>query len=260
MKNQLEFLEKKVNINIEKFIEIIKIIEFAINKEYTIEQKQIYYHLLKDIEDKVLLQGIHKMLNERVYTNLPTVAEIRKFCEVHKENIIKKEEFEIKERIFEAIKIIDKGQIVFDKPIMHVILKKIGGLNHLSKLDVDSLNYTLKDLSSLLINYQKFKVDDIELLIGKKKCDTQIIKNENGDYEIKYEIIINIVGDKLKAKEWIEYYSRKKLNLTLVELDKIDYKNKKTSLTTDDYNIIKQLKSIMGILNEEQNIYKRQCT
>ncbi|WP_155730289.1 hypothetical protein [Streptobacillus moniliformis] len=55
MKNQLEFLEKKVNINIEKFIEIIKIIELAINKEYTIEQKQIYYHLLKDVEDKVLL-------------------------------------------------------------------------------------------------------------------------------------------------------------------------------------------------------------
>ncbi|QXW65641.1 hypothetical protein KX935_07765 [Streptobacillus moniliformis] len=251
MKNQLEFLEKKVNINIEKFIEIIKIIELAINKEYTIEQKQIYYHLLKDVEDKVLLQGIHKMLNERVYTNLPTVAEIRKFCEVHKENIIKKEEFEIKERIFKAIKIVNKGQIVFDKPVIHVILKKIGGLNHLSKLDVNSLNYVLKDLPNLLSNYEKFKIDDIELLIGKKKSDTQIIKNENGDYEPKYKIIINVVGDKLKTKEWIEYYSKKKINLTLDEIRKIDFNNEDNkNLLANNYIIIKDLKEIIEVLNE----------
>jgi hypothetical protein len=41
---------------------------------------RMYYMALDDIEDETFLEGVVKILKNRVYSNMPTVAEIRKYC------------------------------------------------------------------------------------------------------------------------------------------------------------------------------------
>ncbi|MGL5716560.1 MAG: hypothetical protein ACRCX2_26335, partial [Paraclostridium sp.] len=62
------------------FIQGINLIETAIQKEFSEDQIKLYRMSLDDVEEKQFIDGIVRLLKERVYTNIPAPAEIREYC------------------------------------------------------------------------------------------------------------------------------------------------------------------------------------
>ena len=64
----------------EEFSTGIEIIEATLNKEMTEKQIKVYYDLLKSLQFKQFILGLRKLFIERVYTNIPSPAEIYQYC------------------------------------------------------------------------------------------------------------------------------------------------------------------------------------
>ena len=59
------------------FLQGMKIIEDVYDKEFTEKRLDAYRTLLSDIPESLFVDGINKMLRERVYPGIPTPADIR---------------------------------------------------------------------------------------------------------------------------------------------------------------------------------------
>lgn len=177
------------------FWEGIKTIEAVLGKEFTDDQSRIYSMLLNDIPEENFINGINTMLRERVYSNLPMPADIRKYCLETREEDLDIRVAAARNKIKKAMNSIGTYvTVAFDDPIIHLVIRDFGGWIKLGMTDMEEFENLLKwDLSRLYKAYATRKNADIPLMLEGKADDKTV----------KY------IGNEEKAKRWILSYIQK---------------------------------------------------
>lgn len=187
----------------EKFLEGIHLLKITISTsigaeiQLSLEQLKIYKLLLEDITDQDFINGITKLLKNRVYTNFPSPAEIREYCLGLKEYELEAKILKAKEKLKKAITNIGTYKsVAFDDPIIHLIIRDIGGWIKVGIMNIDEFNNFLKwDFSKLYKIYLTNKFEEIPTyFLGIEKNSNNII----------------YIGDEQKAKNWILKYENSK--------------------------------------------------
>lgn len=198
----------------EKFLEGITLLQTAISItkgtdiELTEKQLKLYKLLLDDIPEHDFVIGITKLLKNRVYTNFPSPAEIREYCFGLKEFEIEARILEAKEKLKKALSTIGTYKsVAFDDPIIHIIIRELGGWTKLGTMNIDEFNNYLKwDFPKSYKIYATNSFGEIPtFFLG-------IEKNENN---------IIYIGDENKAKNWILKYKNSINNKTIENKRKI---------------------------------------
>ena len=191
------------------FLQGMKIIEDVYDKEFTETRLNAYRTLLSDIPESLFVDGINKMLRERVYQGIPTPADIRNYC-------IGSIEEGIEMRIVNAIVNIRKAvtkcggykTVAFEDPIIHRIIKDYGTWYDFCTISQERLENFLKfEVPKAYKIYAKNKIADIPLFLTGRF-------NEN---EITY------IGDKSKTKKWQIAYCEKTGEILPNNLEVIEY-------------------------------------
>lgn len=177
------------------FWEGIKTIEAVLGKEFTDDQSRIYSILLNDIPEENFINGINTMLRERVYSNLPMPADIRKYCLETREEDLDIRVAAARNKIKKAMNSIGTYvTVAFDDPIIHLVIRDFGGWIKLGMTDMEEFENLLKwDLPRLYKAYATRKNADIPLMLEGKADDKTV----------KY------IGNEEKAKRWILSYQQK---------------------------------------------------
>lgn len=177
------------------FWEGIKTIEAVLGKEFTDDQSRIYSMLLNDIPEENFINGINTMLRERVYSNLPMPADIRKYCLETREEDLDIRVATARNKIKKAMNSIGTYvTVAFDDPIIHLVIRDFGGWIKLGMTDMEEFENLLKwDLPRLYKAYATRKNADISLMLEGKADDKTV----------KY------IGNEEKAKRWILSYQQK---------------------------------------------------
>ncbi|WP_302821305.1 DUF6475 domain-containing protein [Fusobacterium ulcerans] len=177
------------------FWEGIKTIEAVLGKEFTDDQSRIYSMLLNDIPEENFINGINTMLRERVYSNLPMPADIRKYCLETREEDLDIRVATARNKIKKAMNSIGTYvTVAFDDPIIHLVIRDFGGWIKLGMTDMEEFENLLKwDLPRLYKAYATRKNADIPLMLEGKADDKTV----------KY------IGNEEKAKRWILSYQQK---------------------------------------------------
>lgn len=177
------------------FWEGIKTIEAVLGKEFTDDQSRIYSMLLNDIPEENFINGINTMLRERVYSNLPMPADIRKYCLETREEDLDIRVAAARNKIKKAMNSIGTYvTVAFDDPIIHLVIRDFGGWIKLGMTDMEEFENLLKwDLPRLYKAYATRKNADIPLMLEGKADDKTV----------KY------IGNEEKAKRWILSYQQK---------------------------------------------------
>lgn len=177
------------------FWEGIKTIEAVLGKEFTDDQSRIYSMLLNDIPEENFINGINTMLRERVYSNLPMPADIRKYCLETREEDLDIRVAAARNKIKKAMNSIGTYvTVAFDDPIIHLVIRDFGGWIKLGMTDMEEFENLLKwDLPRLYKAYATRKNADIPLTLEGKADDKTV----------KY------IGNEEKAKRWILSYQQK---------------------------------------------------
>lgn len=177
------------------FWEGIKTIEAVLGKEFTDDQSRIYSMLLNDIPEENFINGINTMLRERVYSNLPMPADIRKYCLETREEDLDIRVATARNKIKKAMNSIGTYvTVAFDDPIIHLVIRDFGGWIKLGMTDMEEFENLLKwDLPRLYKAYATRKNVDIPLMLEGKADDKTV----------KY------IGNEEKARRWILSYQQK---------------------------------------------------
>jgi hypothetical protein len=185
------------------YLEGVKMIEKVLDKTFSDEQTDFYWVLLKDIPQEDFLLGINVMLRERESLFLPTPADIRKYCSATRDS-------DLEIRIARAKLLIKKAigsagiytTVIFDDPIIHLIIRDIGGWIKFCKLGLKEYEDYMKwDLPRLYKAYASNKTADIPLYLEG------LSEKQN----------ISFIGDREKAEKWIISYKEKYI---VPEIDK----------------------------------------
>lgn len=129
----------------EIFWEGIGMIEIVTNKQFTDNQAKAYKLLLDDIPEDKFVNGINIMLRERVFSNLPMPADIRKYCLETREEDLEIRIFQARNKILKAISSVGTyTTVAFDDPIIHLIIRDFGGWIKLGMKDMEELENLLK--------------------------------------------------------------------------------------------------------------------
>lgn len=177
------------------FWEGIKTIEAVLGKEFTDDQSRIYSMLLNDIPEENFINGINTMLRERVYSNLPMPADIRKYCLETREEDLDIRVAAARNKIKKAMNSVGTyTTVIFDDPIIHLVIRDFGGWIKLGMTDMEEFENLLKwDFPKLYKAYATRKNADIPLML-EGKADKKVIK---------------YIGNEEKAKRWILNYQQK---------------------------------------------------
>ena len=177
------------------FWEGIKTIEAVLGKEFTDDQSRIYSMLLNDIPEENFINGINTMLRERVYSNLPMPADIRKYCLETREEDLDIRVAIARNKIKKAINSVGTyTTVIFDDPIIHLVIRDFGGWIKFGMTSMEEFENLLKwDFPKLYKAYATRKNADIPLLL-EGKADKKVIK---------------YIGNEEKAKRWILSYQQK---------------------------------------------------
>lgn len=162
---------------------------------FTEPQLKLYKMLLDDIPDELFIQGINTMLRERPYTSLPSPAEIRKFCLGTREDDLNIRISQAKNKLEIGLSSIGTyNTVVFDDPIIHLVVRDLGGWIKLGKMDRDDFEkFMTFEFPKLYKGYATRKNTDIPVML------TGISEDKT----------INYIGNKEKAKKWILSYAEK---------------------------------------------------
>ncbi|MDY3058879.1 MAG: DUF6475 domain-containing protein [Fusobacterium sp.] len=179
----------------EIFWEGIGMIEIVTNKQFTDNQAKAYKLLLDDIPEDKFVNGINIMLRERVFSNLPMPADIRKYCLETREEDLEIRVFQARNKILKAISSVGTyTTVAFDDPIIHLIIRDFGGWIKLGMKDMEELENLLKwEFPKLYKAYAGRKNIDIPLML----------EGRSDDKTVKY------IGDKERALKWITVYQAK---------------------------------------------------
>ncbi len=165
---------------------------------FTEQQLMVYKTLLDDIPEQLYITGVTNLLKSRVYANLPTPAEIREFCLGMKEDEMQVRILEAQRKIKKAIGSVGTyNSVAFDDPIIHLIIRDLGGWVKLGQMAIDDLeNYFKWDFPKSYKAYAGRKNGEIP---------TKFLGVERDEENIIY------IGNTEKAKNWILAYENKKL-------------------------------------------------
>lgn len=206
------------------FIQGISLIETAIQKEFTEQQITLYRMLLEDINEKQFIDGIVRLLKERVYTNIPAPAEIREYCLELKQTDYDFKIAEARNKIKKAISGCGSYRnVCFDDPIIHAIIKSFGGWIKICSSDIDEFNDFLKwELPKLYKTYSTRKIE-VDLFL------TGITYNQKDKVQIEY------IGDPETIKRWhTSYIAKREKQLELKERIKAEQLGITGVLTIED--------------------------
>lgn len=179
----------------EEFLIGTHIIETYLNKKFTENQLKIYYKMLEDLRCDSFIQGLERLLKERVYTNIPPIAEIREYAAALKDGDIF---FRCKEAQFMLKTAINKygkySSVAFEDPIIHLIIRDLGGWQKLCNMEQEDLE-----------NYIKFQFE---------KAYTVYSKNKTSNIPLYFQGVftnepIICIGDKIKIDRWQLAYKHK---------------------------------------------------
>ena len=174
------------------FLEGIGAIELVVGKSYSDGQLEMYRILLSDVPEESFVDGINIMLRERVYSNLPLPADIRKYCLETREEDLEIRCAEARVKLKKALNSVGTyNSVVFDDPVIHMVIQSFGGWIKLGMLDYDEYEKLLKwDFPKLYKAYAVRKNKEISLVLpGRNKSD-----------EVLY------IGDSSRAKRWLLKY------------------------------------------------------
>lgn len=165
---------------------------------FTERQLTVYKTLLDDIPDEMFVAGITELLKSRVYANLPTPAEIREFCLGMKDDQIQVRVLEAENKIKKALGSVGTyNSVAFDDPIIHLIIRDLGGWVKLGQMNIDDFENFLKwDFPKSYKAYASRKNSEIP---------TRFIGVGRDEQNIVY------IGNKERAKKWILAYENKQL-------------------------------------------------
>ena len=197
-----------------KFTEGIVLIETITGKAFSEPQLNAYRTLLNDIPDELFVQGINAMLRERVFSNLPMPAEIRKFCLGTREDDLNIRISQAKNKLVGALESVGTyTTVVFDDPIIHLIVRDLGGWIKLGKMDREDYEKFLTfEFPKLYKGYAIRKNTDIPVML----------KGISEDKTVKY------IGNKEKAEKWVLSYTEK--------MESIENKNPNQKIMEIDVN------------------------
>lgn len=202
-------------MKMETFMQGIALIETVVEatkgekyKPFTEPQLMVYKTLLDDIPDEMFVQGISNLLKERVYANLPTPAEIREFCLCMKEDQIQVRVLEAQNKIKKAISSVGTyNSVAFDDPLIHLIIRDIGGWVKLGQMNIDDFENFMKwDFPKSYKAYASRKNAEIP---------TKFVGVGRDEENIVY------IGNEDRAKKWILAYENRSLGYSNeIELQK----------------------------------------
>lgn len=178
----------------EEFLIGTDIIETTLQKKFTDGQLEVYYRLLKNIELKRFVSGLEKMLLDRVYTNIPSPAEINQYCNGDKKEDIENKALIAKEKLQNVLgKVSSYESVAFDDPVIHKIIEGLGEWTGINKMDLKELDDFFKfEFVKLYKAYYKTGIGEVKtILLGRHDL-------ANNTYPEKFKII----GDKELCIKW----------------------------------------------------------
>lgn len=182
-------------LNYLNFLNAVELIETALQKKFNEKQLAIYYQLLQDLDDETFLLGIKRLLQERVYTNIPSIADIREYSLNIRESDLVARSRIAKNKLKEAVRQFGYCyNIVFDDPVLHLMVQDLGGW-------VGVCNMKEKDF----YDYIKFDFDKVYSSFAKRE-NTGIPLLLNGGLDQK---TIVYIGDANKIERWQKKYIEK---------------------------------------------------
>lgn len=119
------------------FLRGVKFIEVTTGKKFSEDQAEIYFELLKEIPNESFMQGIKKLLLERVYTNIPTPAEIISFCIIKDD--IELDTMKALGSVRKALKLYRAGRVkyIFEDKCIPEIIDNMGGMKWFMTTNTD---------------------------------------------------------------------------------------------------------------------------
>lgn len=191
------------------------IIEACTGKTFGDEQIKVYTMLLDNLEEEAYIQGVQRLMCERVYTNLPSVAEIREYC-------LGTRESDLDFRIAEATKDIKKAlssvgmykEVAFSDYIIHCIIQNEGGWTKFCSQSMDDIEKWFKwDFPKLYRAYVGRQVNVPLFLTGI-------------GYSEQEKPRLNYVGGKEKIERWqLAYLKKNGENMDSIEYHKAEQLN-----------------------------------
>lgn len=164
------------------FMQGVFLIETVINKNFSKDQLVVYKQLLEDVPEHKFIMGINKLLRERVYTNIPSPAEIREYCLGTEKEI---EHLSIKAGILlrEALRKYRSGRVkyIFEDPIVHHIVASFGGIKSLAQRNLQDVEKIITyEIPKIYKMFYKENLKEIpELIIGPSHEELSIINIGN---------------------------------------------------------------------------------
>ena len=174
------------------FLEGMTIIETLLGLKLLPEQGDIYMALLSDLNENEFILGINSMLRERVFTNFPSPAEIRKYCLGTRDEDLEIRCAEARIKLKKAVNSVGTyNSVVFDDPVIHLVVQSFGGWIKLGTLEFDEYEKLLKwEFPKLYKAYAVRKNKEIPL----------VLPGRNGSEEVLY------IGDRARAERWVLKY------------------------------------------------------
>ncbi|MGL5232951.1 MAG: DUF6475 domain-containing protein [Fusobacteriaceae bacterium] len=194
-------------MDIKVFLKGTQLIEYTIQKKFAPEQAEVYKMLLDDLTEEQYINGITRLLRERVYTNIPAPAEIREYSLNLKENDLEFIISEAKNKLKLGIKKAGTYRnICFDDPIIHCIIKSFGGWSKICSSDLEEFE-----------NFLKFEFKKLYKAYIGRKTEVQLYFKGCGTDEKD----VVFIGSEQKAKHWQQIYiSRNSGNLSCYDVGK----------------------------------------
>lgn len=187
------------------FLQGVNLIEIVTQKKFTEQQLKVYKMLLSDITNEQFITGIQELLKTRVYTNIPSPAEIREYALETRDGDLNIRSIEAAEKIKKAISSVGTHQAVtFDDPVIHLVIRSIGGWAKLGTLKIEEFESLMKwEFQKLYKAYSTRKNGEIPLMLEGRNCNDEV----------------KLIGDKGKIKKWQKAYNN------MIENKKEDYKS-----------------------------------
>ncbi len=181
---------------LETFLQGMTIVETVLCKQMTKQQIDIYFKLLEDIPDKNFVSGITRLMQERVYTNIPSPAEIRNYCLENRENDLLVRASEAKIKLKNALCQIGIYETVaFDDPVLHLLIRDLGGWCKVGTMPEKAFE-----------DFMKFKFEKLYIAYATRQ-NTNI---PTKFYGINHSENIVYIGNEQKAIAWITNYVSKR--------------------------------------------------
>ena len=119
-----------------EFAEAMAVITITLDKPMPRERMAAYFQLLQDIPAEDFRQGVQRLLNERVYSNVPSPAELRQAAQGGRRNIdAQARGLRAWQAVTEAFRFGSYRTVTFTDPLVNAAVRAVGGWVELCECD-----------------------------------------------------------------------------------------------------------------------------